>query len=146
MAWMLDEYSQKKGYSPAVVTGKPVSLGGSLGREEATGRGVMITMREAARDTSPAHLGRNGERHLEDDGRQAGHRDGRLPRRAAGHQFSRPPVICHLSATFSSSTSMPKPGTSMPVFSSVSLSTPRMYQKKVTSSPRRVDLIMSSID
>jgi glutamate dehydrogenase (NAD(P)+) len=50
MAWMLDEYSQKRGYSPAVVTGKPVSLGGSLGREEATGRGVMITMREAARD------------------------------------------------------------------------------------------------
>lgn len=50
MAWMLDEYSQKKGYSPAVVTGKPVSLGGSLGREEATGRGVMIVMREAARD------------------------------------------------------------------------------------------------
>jgi glutamate dehydrogenase (NAD(P)+) len=50
MAWMLDEYSQKKGYSPAVVTGKPVSLGGSLGREEATGRGVMIVMREAARE------------------------------------------------------------------------------------------------
>ena len=50
MAWMLDEYSSKKGYSPAIVTGKPVSLGGSYGREEATGRGVMITMREAARD------------------------------------------------------------------------------------------------
>ncbi|HEX2168233.1 MAG TPA: Glu/Leu/Phe/Val dehydrogenase dimerization domain-containing protein [Longimicrobiales bacterium] len=50
MAWMLDEYSQKKGYTPAVVTGKPVSLGGSLGREAATGRGVMISMREAARD------------------------------------------------------------------------------------------------
>ena len=50
MAWMLDEYSQKKGYSPAIVTGKPINLGGSLGREEATGRGVMITMREAARD------------------------------------------------------------------------------------------------
>jgi glutamate dehydrogenase (NAD(P)+) len=50
MAWMLDEYSSKKGYSPAIVTGKPVSLGGSLGREEATGRGVMIVMREAARD------------------------------------------------------------------------------------------------
>jgi glutamate dehydrogenase (NAD(P)+) len=50
MAWMLDEYSQKRGYSPAVVTGKPVTLGGSLGREEATGRGVMIIMREAARD------------------------------------------------------------------------------------------------
>jgi glutamate dehydrogenase (NAD(P)+) len=50
MAWMLDEYSAKKGYSPAVVTGKPISLGGSLGREEATGRGVMIVMREAAPD------------------------------------------------------------------------------------------------
>ena len=50
MAWMLDEYSQKKGYSPAIVTGKPIALGGSLGREEATGRGVMIAMREAARD------------------------------------------------------------------------------------------------
>ena len=50
MAWLLDEYSKKAGYSPAVVTGKPVNLGGSLGREEATGRGVMIAMREAARD------------------------------------------------------------------------------------------------
>ncbi|MGH7461476.1 MAG: Glu/Leu/Phe/Val family dehydrogenase [Longimicrobiales bacterium] len=50
MAWMLDEYSSKRGYSPAIVTGKPVTLGGSLGREEATGRGVMIVMREAARD------------------------------------------------------------------------------------------------
>jgi glutamate dehydrogenase (NAD(P)+) len=50
MAWMLDEYSQKRGYSPAVVTGKPVTLGGSLGREEATGRGVMIVMRESAPD------------------------------------------------------------------------------------------------
>lgn len=50
MAWMLDEYSAKRGYTPACVTGKPIGLGGSLGREEATGRGVMITMREAARD------------------------------------------------------------------------------------------------
>jgi glutamate dehydrogenase (NAD(P)+) len=50
MAWMLDEYSSKRGYSPAIVTGKPIDLGGSLGREEATGRGVMIIMREAARD------------------------------------------------------------------------------------------------
>ncbi len=50
MAWLLDEYSSKRGYTPAVVTGKPVSLGGSLGRDEATGRGVMVTMREAARD------------------------------------------------------------------------------------------------
>src|SRR5438445_8608337 len=50
MAWILDEYSSRQGYTPAVVTGKPVSLGGSLGREEATGRGVMYVMAEFARD------------------------------------------------------------------------------------------------
>src|SRR5436189_1829548 len=50
MAWILDEYSSRQGYTPAVVTGKPVSLGGSLGREEATGRGVMHAMQEYARD------------------------------------------------------------------------------------------------
>src|SRR6266550_4002640 len=50
MAWILDEYSSRQGYSPAVVTGKPVALGGSLGREEATGRGVMYVMTEYARD------------------------------------------------------------------------------------------------
>lgn len=50
MAWMLDEYSSKRGYTPAVVTGKPIDLGGSLGREEATGRGVVIVMRAAALD------------------------------------------------------------------------------------------------
>ena len=44
MAWLLDEYSKVKGEdSPAVVTGKPITLGGSLGREAATGRGVMIS-------------------------------------------------------------------------------------------------------
>ncbi|KAK4716923.1 hypothetical protein R3W88_015261 [Solanum pinnatisectum] len=41
MAWILDEYSKFHGHSPAVVTGKPVDLGGSLGREAATGRGVV---------------------------------------------------------------------------------------------------------
>uniref|UniRef100_A0A0V0I3U1 Glutamate dehydrogenase n=1 Tax=Solanum chacoense TaxID=4108 RepID=A0A0V0I3U1_SOLCH len=41
MAWILDEYSKFHGHSPAVVTGKPVDLGGSLGRESATGRGVV---------------------------------------------------------------------------------------------------------
>ena len=51
MAWVLDEYSARKGYSPAVVTGKPVALGGSLGREEATGRGVVYIMQEYARDS-----------------------------------------------------------------------------------------------
>ena len=50
MAWILDEYSSRHGYTPAAVTGKPVSLGGSLGRDEATGRGVMYVMMEYARD------------------------------------------------------------------------------------------------
>ena len=49
MAWLMDEYSNLEGYSPACVTGKPVELGGSVGRGEATGRGVMIVMREAAK-------------------------------------------------------------------------------------------------
>ncbi len=48
MAWMMDTFSILKGYSvPGVVTGKPVELGGSLGRFEATGRGVVITSLEA---------------------------------------------------------------------------------------------------
>ncbi|MFQ5702562.1 MAG: Glu/Leu/Phe/Val dehydrogenase [Gemmatimonadales bacterium] len=50
MAWMLDEYSKRMGYTPACVTGKPVSLGGSLGREEATGRGVAYSMQLYSRD------------------------------------------------------------------------------------------------
>ncbi|MCH8144888.1 MAG: glutamate dehydrogenase [Gemmatimonadetes bacterium] len=50
MAWMLDEYSAKYGYTPAAVTGKPIALGGSLGREEATGRGAMIIMQSYGRD------------------------------------------------------------------------------------------------
>src|SRR5947207_829830 len=49
MAWILDEYSSRHGYTPAAVTGKPVSLGGSLGREEATGRGGMYVMMEYSR-------------------------------------------------------------------------------------------------
>ena len=48
MAWLMDEYSKLKGCSqPAVVTGKPIVLGGSLGRVEATGRGVMVSTRAA---------------------------------------------------------------------------------------------------
>ena len=46
MAWMMDEYSKFHGFSPAVVTGKPVALHGSLGREEATGRGTAIIAEE----------------------------------------------------------------------------------------------------
>jgi glutamate dehydrogenase (NAD(P)+) len=50
MAWMMDTYSMHKGYTvPAVVTGKPVPLGGSEGRAEATGRGVVFTLSQAAR-------------------------------------------------------------------------------------------------
>jgi glutamate dehydrogenase (NAD(P)+) len=46
MAWIFDEYSKLHGHSPGVVTGKPVELYGSLGREAATGRGVAIATRE----------------------------------------------------------------------------------------------------
>jgi len=50
MAWIMDTYSMHVGYTAtAVVTGKPIEMGGSLGRREATGRGLMITTREAAR-------------------------------------------------------------------------------------------------
>jgi glutamate dehydrogenase (NAD(P)+) len=53
MAWIMDTYSMHVGHTEtAVVTGKPLELGGSLGRREATGRGVMIVTREAAK-----HLG-----------------------------------------------------------------------------------------
>src|SRR6478609_5591328 len=48
MAWLMDEYSKTKGMTVnAVVTGKPLVLGGSLGRVEATGRGVMVSTRSA---------------------------------------------------------------------------------------------------
>ena len=49
MSWFMDEYSQRHGYTPAIVTGKPIELGGSLGREEATGRGTAIITKEAAK-------------------------------------------------------------------------------------------------
>ncbi len=53
MAWIMDTYSQQVGYAvPGVVTGKPLAIGGSLGREEATGRGVVDVILEAVR-----HLG-----------------------------------------------------------------------------------------
>ncbi len=49
MAWIMDTYSMHRGYSvPAVVTGKPVSVGGTVGREDATGRGCALVAREAA--------------------------------------------------------------------------------------------------
>jgi len=55
MAWVMDTYSMHVGHTTtSVVTGKPVELGGSLGRREATGRGVMIVTRESAK-----HVGFN---------------------------------------------------------------------------------------
>jgi glutamate dehydrogenase/leucine dehydrogenase len=52
MAWIMDTYSQIKGYSvPECVTGKPLSVGGSEGREEATSLGVIICAREAAKES-----------------------------------------------------------------------------------------------
>ena len=50
MGWIMDEYSRNYGFSPSVVTGKPVHLFGSVGREEATGRGVICTLEEALKD------------------------------------------------------------------------------------------------
>lgn len=51
MAWMMDEYSKIKGYPvPGVITGKPIALGGSLGRGDATARGGVYTIREAAKE------------------------------------------------------------------------------------------------
>ena len=48
MAWMMDEYGKLHGYTPAIVTGKPLSLEGSEGREAATGRGCIYMLQEAA--------------------------------------------------------------------------------------------------
>ena len=50
MAWMVDEYSKIKGYQdPGMITGKPLAIGGSLGRDDATARGAIYTAREAAK-------------------------------------------------------------------------------------------------
>jgi glutamate dehydrogenase (NAD(P)+) len=46
MSWIFDQYSRRYGFSPAVVTGKPIGLHGSLGRDAATGRGCLVTIRE----------------------------------------------------------------------------------------------------
>ena len=50
MAWMMDAYSQIHGHTPGIVTGKPVELGGSVGRNTATGRGVTHVLRAIAGD------------------------------------------------------------------------------------------------
>ena len=56
MAWIMDTYSMTVGYSvPAIVTGKPINIGGSLGRNEATGRGVIAVMLEALKGHGRKH-------------------------------------------------------------------------------------------
>lgn len=50
MAWMMDAYGTIAGYTPGIVTGKPIELGGSVGRDAAPGRGAMYVMAEAAKD------------------------------------------------------------------------------------------------
>jgi glutamate dehydrogenase (NAD(P)+) len=56
MAWIMDTYSMTVGYSvPAIVTGKPIIIGGSQGRTEATGRGVILTMMEALKQVGRAN-------------------------------------------------------------------------------------------
>ena len=50
MAWMMDTFSMHRGYTiPGVVTGKPIAIGGSLGRNEATARGAVFTLQQASR-------------------------------------------------------------------------------------------------
>jgi glutamate dehydrogenase (NAD(P)+) len=59
MSWFMDEYGRRKGHTTQIVTGKPVALGGSEGREAATGRGVVFVMDQAVTNLdlgSPAQL------------------------------------------------------------------------------------------
>ena len=54
MAWMMSAYAEEHGYSPGVVTGKPLELGGSAGREQATGRGVSLMIQGVAKGLGTA--------------------------------------------------------------------------------------------
>ena len=104
MAWMMDEYGKLHGHTPAIVTGKPIALEGSFGREQATGRGCVYMFREAApapgHDARRHHLRRPGLRQRRllgrpdhaaarlQDGRRL-RRDRRDPRRRR-HRRQRP--------------------------------------------------------
>ena len=86
MAWIMDTYSMHVGYTvPGVVTGKPISLGGSEGRVEATGRGAVVTITEAARhiglDMIGATVAVQGFGNAGRDGRVAARGDRRARRR-----------------------------------------------------------------
>ena len=103
MAWIMDTYSMHQGYTvPGVVTGKPISLGGSEGRTEATARGCVYTIIEAAR-----HLGIDLEKTTR---RRPGLRQRRLDRRSAdrassARRSSRSPTRPAASTTPTGSTS-----------------------------------------
>ena len=103
MAWVMDTYSMHVGHTAtAVVTGKPIEMGGSLGRREATGRGVMIVTREAAK-----HLGIDIKSARS---RGAGLRQrrlglGRPPVASSGQRSSRSPTGRAASTTRTGSTS-----------------------------------------
>jgi glutamate dehydrogenase (NAD(P)+) len=57
MSWIFDQYSRRYGFSPAVVTGKPVNLHGSRGRDAATGRGCLVTIREVLKSEGKSLVG-----------------------------------------------------------------------------------------
>ena len=57
MAWVMSEYSQMHGFAPAVVTGKPLDLHGSQGREAATGMGLVCVIEEVLKDLGRAMAG-----------------------------------------------------------------------------------------
>ena len=56
MAWFMDAYSARAGYSPGIVTGKPLSIGGQPGREAATGLGVVYVLEAYAKDTQTGFM------------------------------------------------------------------------------------------
>ena len=101
MAWMMDEYGKLHGHTPAICTGKPIALEGSLGREAATGRGCVYMFREAAPAPRPEprrhHLRRPGLRQR----RLLGRADHAAARRA---RWSASPTPTARSATTRAST------------------------------------------
>ena len=117
MAWMMDTYSMHAGFTATgVVTGKPIHLGGSLGRVKATGRGVFVTGREAAKKSisdSTAHvslfkdLATLGLRRL----------NYLLPRAPKSSRFRISGVLCStttaLTSTRSSSGPVPRPASEL---------------------------------
>jgi glutamate dehydrogenase (NAD(P)+) len=80
MGWIMHEYSKYAGFSPGVVTGKPLDLFGSEGREAATGRGVMDVLAEAL-GCAGGGAGRTGQKFRRHYGRRAGIRQRRQQRR-----------------------------------------------------------------